>query len=173
VALDLSGTATITFECWFYWVSAYANNDDFIAEFTTESNTNAGFYIDPNGASGNFVLNTGGSGGAANNKDYSRSAAPVGVWHHLIAEFDRTQSASGEVVGLWINSVSLGSVASSSGTNHTDNFANSTLYIGSRAGSNLFGNMYMRHLAIYSSLLSQSRINVHYEAGRRNGVVTG
>lgn len=150
VALDLSGTALLTVSFWLWW-DTFADNDDLAMEF--EIGTTAGsFIVNPNdSATGDVVVSVGG-----NTPDYNqvRFTRPSGAaWHHWCIGMDRGH-ASQEVRFITIDGVSQSLSQTSLLTgNHTDNFANGTLYVMSRSGSSLFGAGRMAELAIWQVLL--------------------
>ncbi len=87
---------------------------------------------------------------------YNRQSAAA--WHHIVAVYDKSLS-SGEVA-FYIDGVLQTATSRPYDFNNTNNFANLTLYLMSRAGTSVFSPGSMQHLAIYSDL-SAARIAAH------------
>lgn len=144
IPLNLSAYNTATISFWLYW-DAFANDDDFAMEFTASANTNNGaFSIDPNASVGRFqvAVNDGGSitvVGASFTRPSSSS------WHHYMIGIASTGSgtpiAFQGVRFAYVDGISqsLTVDAGVGGGTLSGNFANSTLYLFSRAGSSLYG----------------------------------
>jgi YD repeat-containing protein len=160
-ALNLSGTNKLTIEFWLKW-SSYSNNDDLAFEFTpNSSNVNGGFFVDPNSPEqgGRFGVGIGRLG-ARNTSYFARPSA--NVWHHYALVLDSSAAASQQVVP-YVDGAAVAYTKGSSGTG-AGNFANSTLYFMSRAGSSLFGAGTLDEVAIYNRALSASEIAAHFKA---------
>lgn len=159
VALDLSAHSKIYVECLVYWPS-YANTSETLLEFTSNaSTTSGGFAIVPNASNGFFqALHCGDVGSATLNGP--RPAA--GRWSYVVRCFDYTVASNAEITA-WLDGIT-GHVSSRAGSNNASGttYANSTLYIGSRAGSSRFApnGAKIQHLAIYSAL-SEAQIYSH------------
>ncbi len=160
-ALNLSATNKLTVEFWLKW-SSYANNDDLAFEFTPNStNTNGGFYIDPNSPEllGRFGVGIGRST-SRNTAYFTRPSA--NAWHHYAFVFDSSATASQQVIP-YVDGVAVSYTKLNSGTG-AGNFANSTLYFMSRAASSLFGKGSLDEVAIYNRALSSAEISAHFKA---------
>jgi PKD repeat protein len=158
--LNLSQTSQVTVEGWLKW-NAYANNDALAMELTPNyNNTAGGFLIDPNSSSGGFGLGIG-KGSTRNAGTFPRPSA--GVWHYYAFVFDSTQPAAGEITA-YVDGKPVNVTLQSSGTG-AGSFANSTLYMMSRAGTTLFGAGTLQEVAVYNKALSASTIAAHYAAG--------
>ncbi len=134
--LDLSGTNRLTVEFWMKWNST-ASDDRLAMEFTSNFNDNAGgFLIDPNAPQllGTFAVAIG-SGASRNNVFFARPSA--GQWHHYAFVFDTTAPGANQITP-YVDGAEAPFIKLDSNTG-TGNFANSTLYMMSRAGSSLFG----------------------------------
>ena len=164
IPLDLSAYTRLSVSFWLYW-PAYANDDDFAFEFTANSNSNQGFYVDPNGAGGSFTVDVscGGGFGVAEGGITRPSAA---VWHHYAINMvhSATSTVAAAIPGVWVDGAPV-SVASNAftGTGAANAFANSTLYLLSRAGTSLFGAGRLANLVIRGgSLLTTQDVQKEY-----------
>ncbi len=157
VPLNLSGTSKATVEFWLNW-SAYDNEDDLALELTPNFNGNSGgFIVDPNASQGSFGVGIG-VAETRNNAFFARPSA--GQWHHYAFAFDATAPATQQVVP-YVDGQPVNYTKTASGTG-AGNFANSTLYLMSRAGQGLFGAGRLDELAVYSRVLSPAEIAEHH-----------
>jgi YD repeat-containing protein len=160
-ALNLSGTSKLTLEFWLRW-SSYANNDDLAFEFTpNSSNTNGGFFIDPNSPelSGRFGVGIGRLT-SRNTAYFSRPSS--NAWHHYAIVFDSTATASQQVIP-YVDGTAVSYLKLNSGTG-AGAFANSTLYFMSRNASSLFGKGNLDEVALYNRVLTAAEISAHFKA---------
>jgi len=165
VPMDLSSTSKVTVEFWLKW-NAYANDDALAMEFTSNfNNSNGGFLVDPdapqNGGTFGVAI---GAGSARNNVFFARPSA--GAWHHYAFVIDTSAAAANQITP-YVDGQAVTYTKSDSGTGG-GNFANSTLYLMSRAGASLFGAGSMDELAVYNSALTASTISEHYQANGTN-----
>ncbi|HUA75225.1 MAG TPA: N,N-dimethylformamidase beta subunit family domain-containing protein [Solirubrobacteraceae bacterium] len=161
IPLNLSGTSKVTIEFWLKW-NAYANNDALAMEFTPNFNEQSGgILIDPNAGQfgGTFGIGIG-SDSSRNSVFFQRPSA--GVWHHYAIVIDTTAAAENEIKP-YVDGQPV-SVQQANNATGQGAFANSTLYLMSRAGSALFGNGSLDQLAIYSQPLSAATIFQHYNS---------
>jgi PKD repeat protein len=161
IPLDLSGTSKLTLEFWLKW-NAYANNDALAMEFTSNFNEQAGgILVDPNAGQfgGTFGIGIG-SDSSRNSVFFPRPSA--GAWHHYAIVIDTTAPAGSEITPY----VDGQPVTAQQANNATGQgtFANSTLYLMSRAGNALFGNGSLDQLAIYNQTLNAATIFQHYNS---------
>jgi PKD repeat protein len=161
IPLNLSGTGKLTIEFWLKW-NQYANNDALAMEFTPNFNENSGgFLVDPNASEfgGTFGIAIG-TEGTRNGIFFQRPSA--GAWHHYAIVIDTSALSTGEITpyvdGEQVN------YQQESGNTAQGNFADSTLYLFSRAGSALFGNGTLQQLAIYNQTLGATTIFSHYHS---------
>jgi PKD repeat protein len=159
IPLDLSSQQTITVEFWLKW-DQYANNDALAMELTANSNNTAGgFLVDPNAAEFGGTFGVGiGAGTTRNTVFFARPSA--GAWHHYVLVLDATQPAATEVTP-YVDGQAVSYQHESSGTG-AGAFANSTLYLMSRAGNSLFGTGSLDDLAIYSGDVGAARAQEHF-----------
>ncbi len=86
------------------------------------------------------------AGATRNSIFFQRPSA--GVWHHYAIVIDTT-AASGSEITPYVDGVPV-SYQQEGAAGGQGNFANSTLYLMSRAGSSLFGTGTLDQLAIYN-----------------------
>jgi PKD repeat protein len=158
IPMDLSADKTITVEFWLNWTS-YANNDNLAMEFTPNFNSNAGgFLVDPNAADGTFSVAIG-QGSSRNIAAFARPTP--GVWHYYAFVLDTTQGGATTITPYVDGQAVSYTKQGQSGTG-AGNFADSTLYLMSRAGTSLFGTGTMGQVAIYGGALNLQRIQDHF-----------
>ena len=156
VALDLSKYGQITVAFWLYW-DTYANDDALAMEFGPNTNSNSGnFYLDPNsgvvGGSWAVVMN---AASTISQNTFPRPTA--GAWHRIAVTLNIANP------GFTFNVDSI-SVASNQGalSTGTTAFANTTLYVFSRANTGLFGTGNLQDFTIYNGILSDAEIAADY-----------
>ncbi|TMK56776.1 MAG: PKD domain-containing protein [Actinobacteria bacterium] len=158
-AVNLSATTDLTVEFWLKW-NGYADDDRLAMELTENFNANSGgFLIDPNSSQEEFGVAIG-EGESRNNAFFARPSA--GAWHHYAFVLDTAAPAAQQIVPYVDGkpaTFSKGASGSGAGA-----FANSTLYLMSRAGANLFGAGTLDEVAIYDQALSASQIAAHFAA---------
>jgi PKD repeat protein len=159
VPMDLSGQSAVTVEFWLKW-STYGNDDKLAMEFTPNYNSNAGgFIVDPDAPQFGGTFGVGlGNNASRNSIFFARPSA--GVWHHYAIVFDGTAPAASEVTP-YVDGQKVSFQQEGAGTG-AGAFANSTLYLMSRAGTSLFGNGSLDELAVYGGTLSASRVQEHF-----------
>ncbi len=158
-SLNLSGTSQVTLEFWLKW-DAYANDDDLAFEFTPNFNSEAGgFLVDPNAPEegGKFAVGIG-NGSSRNNVYFERPSE--GQWHYYALVMNSGASAESQVTP-YVDGKAVPYTKTMSGTG-AGNFANSTLYFMSRAGSALFGAGDLDEVALYNRALSPATIDDHF-----------
>ena len=159
VPLDLSATNKLTVEFWLKW-NQYADNDALAMEFTPNFNENGGgFLVDPNASQfgGTFGVAIG-TGATRNSIFLQRPSA--GVWHHYTFAIDTTAPGA-NVITPYVDGAAVPYQQDGSATGQGA-FANSTLYLMSRAGGALFGAGQLDQLAIYGNTLSAGTVFQHY-----------
>jgi PKD repeat protein len=161
-AVNLSGTHAATVEFWLKWDS-YANNDRLAMEFTNNFNEGpGGFLVDPNAPQfgGSFGVGIGAST-SRNTVFFARPSA--GEWHHYAFVLDTTAVAAQQITP-YVDGKAVAFQKTDSGTG-AGNFANSTLNMMSRAGSDKnFGAGGLDEVAIYKRTLGPTTIADHYNA---------
>jgi YD repeat-containing protein len=157
-AVDLSGTSKLTVEFWLKW-NAYSNNDQLAMELTSNFNDNdGGLLVDPNAPQLGGTFGVGmGRFGARNNVFFARPTA--GVWHHYALVLDATAPGASQITP-YVDGQPVTYTKIDSGTGGGP-FANSTLYLMSRAGTTLFGAGDLDELALYDRTLSAATVADH------------
>ncbi len=161
VPMDLSGQQAITVEFWLKW-EAYGNNDALAMEFTPNYNENTGgFIVDPNAPEFGGTFGVGlGSGGSRNSVFFARPSAKV--WHHYAFVLNAEAPAEAQIKP-YVNGQPISFQKESSGTG-AGTFANSKLFLMSRAGTSLFGTGSLDELAIYSGGLSEATVQEQFNS---------
>ncbi len=165
IPLNLSGTSKVTVEFWLKW-NQYANDDALAMELTPNFNENeGGFLVDPDSPAFGGTFGVGiGTPGTRNSVFFARPSA--GVWHHYAIVLDSTAPAGNEITP-YVDGVPV-SVQQDAANTGAGPFANSTLYLMSRAGTALFGHGSLDELAIYNQPLEPATIFQHYHSGGTN-----
>jgi YD repeat-containing protein len=157
--VNLSSTTKLTVEFWLKW-DGYSDNDDLALEFTPDFNSNpGGFIVDPNApqAGGKFAVSIG-DAGSRNNVFFNRPSA--GAWHHYAFVFD-TAAVPTNAITPYVDGQAVAYTKLDSNP-VTPNFANSQLFLMSRAGTSLFGSGDLDELALYNRALPASTIAGHF-----------
>jgi hypothetical protein len=144
VALDLSSYTTVSLSLWLWW-DAFANNDKLAGEYTTNYNSNNAFLIDPNSSGGGIELGMHGPSGYWRDR-YTRPSATA--WHHWLIVFDRATP----VITLYIDGVAQTATPIDHTGSAFGNFANSTFYLMSRAGTSLFAAGRLAEVALWGGV---------------------
>jgi PKD repeat protein len=156
VPLNLSATNKATIEFWLNW-SSFDNDDDLAMELTSNFNGNSGgFVVDPDAGQGSFGVGIG-VADSRNNVFFARPSA--GAWHHYALVFDTTAPPAQQVTP-YVDGQPVSYSKTADGTG-AGNFANSTLYLMSRAGTGLYGQGGLDELAVYNRALSATEIAEH------------
>jgi YD repeat-containing protein len=163
--LDLSSTTRVTLEFWLNW-DAYANDDRLAMEFTPNFNDGTGgFLVDPNSPQGGGKFGLGlGNGLSRNDAYFNRPSA--GTWHYYAIVLDAGATATNQITP-YVDGQPVAYTKSATGVGG-GSFANSQLYLMSRAASSLFGAGDLDELAIYRRSLTPAEIADHYDAGFNN-----
>jgi PKD repeat protein len=157
--VNLSATGRATVEFWLKW-DGYADDDDLAFELTPNFNQNpGGLLVDPNAPQqgGQFGIGIG-SGLSRNNAFFPRPSASA--WHHYALVFDTSAAPSNEITP-YVDGSPVAYTKTATGTGAA-NFANSVLYLMSRAGSALNGAGDLDEVAVYNTALSGQTIANHY-----------
>jgi hypothetical protein len=157
---DYAQTASITFSTnivtvcgWVYW-NAFANDDDFLWEHTTDYSVSAGrFVFDANESSGFAFAAIRGSAQYRAEKISRWSAA---TWTHLAVVYDNS-TTTGDV-RFYVNGTDTSSTISINNKGGTNTCATAAVYLFSRAGSALFGAGRIDDFRIYGGELSAGEI---------------
>lgn len=163
VPINLSSTGVVTLEMWVWW-DAYATNDDLLLEFTNNWNSNNGsIIVDMNNSTGGAEAGEISIGHRQANGGYrstfAQSALPAGGWHHLAMVFNMAGAHT-----VYVDGAAVTTTNRLSDDNTGLTFANSTLYLMSRAGGDLFGAGKLDEVAVYSYGLTATQVQDHYDA---------
>ena len=159
--VDLSGKGAVTVEFWLKW-NAYANDDRLAMEFTGNFNSvPGGFLVDPNSPQFGGTFGVGiGSGASRNNVFFTRPSA--GAWHHYAFVLDSTAPATEQVIP-YVDGQPIAYTKADTGTG-APSFAKSTLYLMSRAASELRGAGDLDEVALYDRALSAATVAEHFNS---------
>ncbi len=159
--VDLSGKGAVTVEFWLKW-NAYANDDRLAMEFTGNFNSvPGGFLVDPNSPQFGGTFGVGiGSGASRNNVFFARPSA--NAWHHYAFVLDSVAPATEQVIP-YVDGQPVAYTKADSGTG-APSFAKSTLYLMSRAASELRGAGDLDEVALYDRALSAATVAEHFNS---------
>jgi hypothetical protein len=146
VVIDLTPYNKLSLSFWMWW-DAFANDDKMALEFTANAGSNDGsFSVLPNeSTTGRFWWWGRNNSGVFTDFQFTRPSAAA--WHHYCLTFDNTLSTN-EMAGYVDGAVPSGVTRTLNG-NTSGVFANSTLYVMSRATSSLFGNGRLSMITLY------------------------
>lgn len=161
---SLSLSRQLSISCWFRW-DAFADDDDLLMELSTNANGNDAFFIDPNRNSVSHdwgVMVTHG----AQQRFYTHARPSQGAWHHYGVQLDRDQT---QVVMLaTVDGASQSLTAITTGSVSGSDWGSYVLYFMSRAGSSLFADGGLCHVAFFSGrLLTVNEFRNQWLLGRR------
>lgn len=157
-SIDLSNTNKLTVSYWSNWTH-YANDDDLLMEFSQNYNGQiGGFIMDPNAASGNYVIALVGNVGYV--VAHWAARPDGGVSHAYSITFDKGLS-SHEISNIYVDGVAQ-SLTWASDANNTNNFGNFPLYFMSRGASSLNGAGTLDEVRISTTTLSSDWIKTEY-----------
>lgn len=148
-ALEIGGA--ITLECWLKTTTTTHVQSGLVG-YTVAANAQ----LTISGSTVTFWLR---KGGGANEISYDNVTLYDGRWHHLVATWDGTTNTNG--LKLYLDGVLR--TQGTSGTAATGTFP--SWQIGREASSNYFEGQ-LAGVAIYSAVLSATRIGAHYDAAQ-------
>lgn len=163
-ALDLSTFQAVTLTALVWW-DTFANDDDLLAEFTPNyGGVTGGFIIDPNSSSptsGTWQAALRGDVAGFSSAETTRPDARR--WQQWTTVFDKSAPGGSEVL-LYRDGRALSFATAGGAVNNTNTFANSTLFLMSRAGTSLFGAGRLAYTGVYPVALSPAQIADHWTA---------
>lgn len=165
IPLNLSGTNVVTLAFW-YKRGSSLNDDKLAFEFTTDSDTTpGGFYFLPNWVVAGDLMRISLNGNVGRSA-YSTTQPTTNKdgWHHYAAVYDMSKS-SNEIDAVYVDGVSK-SLTSQIENDNSGNFANSTLYFMSRAGSSNLNPGSLDDVRIYNRALTAAEIKSLHRMGR-------
>jgi hypothetical protein len=164
-ALNLSGTRAVSVSLWANRTYSKAGGHTLFESTADFNNSTTGFGLFPDDSStcsgGGMLAGVRGNAGY-NLKCYAQPTS--GVWHHLVAVFDKSQSALNEV-GLYVDGILQTANAQVFSSANTNNFGTNPLYLMSRGGSGEFNNGVIDDFRVYSRALSVAEVQQLYALG--------
>lgn len=161
------------------WVDTFGTGSQLALEYTTDGISNAGIHVNPNHVTGVFEVASGTGFGSV-----ARFAQPSGAaWHHYTIVIDRT--VENGIRAVYVDGKAVSLTYPFSGAS-AGNFANSTFYFMSRAGTSAFlaGRLsdvrinagvlfsasaalalYKQFLTSYPKLLNRRRVRTKFVSG--------
>jgi hypothetical protein len=164
-AIDLSSAIAVSVSLWVN--RTYSNTGGHaLFESTRDSNdSTTGFMLFPDDVSdcsgGGMLAGLRGNAGY-NLKCYAQPTS--GVWHHLVAVFDKSQSALNEV-SLYLDGVLQTAQAQVSSGANTNNFGTDPLYLMCRGGNGDFCSGVIDDFQVYNRALSGAEVQQLYALG--------
>jgi chitodextrinase len=164
-AINLSGTRAVTVSLWVNRTYSKSGGHTLFESTANFSSSTTGFGLFPDDSStcsGGGML-VGLRGNAGNNlKCYAQPSS--GVWHHLVAVFDKSQSPSNQV-NLYVDGVLHTAKAQVNSSANTNNFGSNPLYLMSRGGKQQFCAGVIDDLRLYSRALSLTEVQQLHALG--------
>lgn len=156
----------ITLSFWL-WMNAFSTaNTQILLELTANTNTNPGsFFVAPNSSVG-FFMSMGDGAGHTEGRFFTQPSSAT--WHHYLIDVNRGGPTPGTAPHTWtvyVDGVNQGLSVQSTTSANIGPFANSTLYVGSRAGTTLFTACRLAELTLYRGLTSLQQFATMFRAG--------
>jgi hypothetical protein len=157
VPLDLTGTMAVTVSVWVNRVYTAGPNHT-LFELTSNYNSSAGgfglFPDDSNTCVGGQIMVALNGDVGFNQSCFAQPTS--GVWHHLVAIYDKSQPGAQETA-LYINGVAQSPTRKATSDNH-NTFANAPLYLFSRGGTQEFNAGSVDDMMIFTRALSPAEV---------------
>src|SRR5271157_1679456 len=159
--INLSGTQAVTVALWAKRTYSTSGGHTLFEATTNYTNSTTGFGFFPDDATCNGIQAAlrGNLGYVAN--CYSQPSS--GVWHHLAAVLDKSQTG-GDEVKFYVDGVLQTANRSLHASTNTNNFGNNPVYLFSRAGTTEFTSGMIDDLRIYNSALTAEQIQPIYNS---------
>lgn len=161
-AIDLSGTNIVTLVGWLNQTT-FANADRVAFLYTADFSTNAGAIVVATSSSdfgGGNTMEFGAHGGGGTFNLYGVVQPSAGAWHHYALVISTVQGQQ----AAYIDGVSK-SLSTLLQTGDSSAFANSTLYMMSKAGTSQFDPGILDNLKLYPRKLDPWEVAQDYQAG--------
>src|SRR5271157_5597841 len=160
-AINLSGAKAVTVALWANRTYSTVGGHALFEATTNYANSTTGFGFFPDDATCNGIQAAlrGNLGYVAN--CYSQPSS--GVWHHLAAVLDKSQTG-GDEVKFYVDGVLQTANRSLHASTNTNNFGNNPIYLFSRAGTTEFTSGMIDDLRIYNSALTAEQIQQIYDS---------
>lgn len=159
--LDLSATAAVTVSVWANRPYS-AGPKHTLFELTTNTNsftTGFGLFPDDTGSCGSaggiLVFLVGNAG--YNMRCYTQPSS--GVWHHLVAIYDKSQPTAGEIA-LFIDGVPQGPISMPNTADNTNTFGNAPFFLFTRGGTIEFNAGSIDEMTIFDRALTAAEISM-------------
>src|SRR5271157_4349628 len=153
--INLSGTQAVTVALWANRAYSTSGGHALFEAGTNYTNSTAGFGFFPDDATCNGI-----QAALRGNLGYVTncySPPSSGIWHHLAAVFDKSQTG-GDEVKFYLDGVFQTANRSLYASTNTNNFGNNPIYLFSRAGTTQFNSGMIDDLRIYASALTAAQI---------------
>src|SRR5271157_1923708 len=159
--INLSGTQAVTVALWANRTYSTSGGHALFEATTNYTNSTTGFGFFPDDATCNGIQAAlrGNLGYVAN--CYSQPSS--GVWHHLAAVLDKSQTG-GDEVKFYVDGVLQTANRSLHASTNTNNFGNNPIYLFSRAGTTEFTSGMIDDLRIYNRALTAEQIQQIYNS---------
>ena len=164
-AINLSATRAVSVSLWVNRTYSKADGHALFESTANYNNSATGFGLFPDDSTtcsgGGMLVGVRGNAGY-NLKCYAQPSS--GVWHHLVAVFDKSQSALNEV-NLYIDGALQTAQAQPYSSANTNNFGTNPLYLMSRAGNQEFSAGVIDDFRVYNRALSLAEVQQLYALG--------
>src|SRR5271157_4736393 len=159
--INLSGTQAVTVALWANRTYSTSGGHALFEATTNYTNSITGFGFFPDDATCNGIQAAlrGNLGYVAN--CYNQPSS--GVWHHLAAVLDKSQTG-GDEVKFYVDGVLQTANRSLHASTNTNNFGNNPIYLFSRAGATEFNSGMIDDLRIYDGALTAEQIQQIYNS---------
>ncbi len=158
-AVNLSATSAVTIAAWVNRTYSTAGGHVLIEASSNYNSSTTGFGLFPDDADcGGIQVSVHGDGGYSVNCFAQPSS---GVWHHLVAVYDKTQAGTAET-SLYIDGVLQTPTKNLNTTANTNAFGSNPIYLFSRGGTQEFNAGLMDDLQIYNRHLTAAEVQQIY-----------
>lgn len=164
-AINLSATRAVSVSLWVNRIYSNTGGHALFESSPDSNNSTTGFMLFPDDSSscsgGGLLVGLRGNAGY-NLKCYAQPTS--GVWHHLVAVFNKSQSALNEV-SLYVDGLLQTAQHQAASNNNTNNFGSNALYFMSRGGSGDFSSGIIDDVRVYNRALSSIEVQQLYSLG--------
>ncbi len=158
-AINLSATSAVTIAAWVNRTYSTAGGHVLIEASSNYNSSTTGFGLFPDDATcGGIQVAVHGNSGYSVNCFAQPSS---GVWHHLVAVYDKTQAGTAET-SLYIDGVLQTPTKNLNTTANTNAFGSNPIYLFSRGGTQEFNAGLMDDLQIYNRHLTAAEVQQIY-----------
>jgi len=160
-AINLTGTNAVSVALWVNRTYSSINARTLFENSADFNGSTTGFAIfpDDNGTcSGGIAVGLRGSGGGSGYNIECYSQPTSGVWHHLVAVYDKGQATAANEIRFYIDGEERTPYLSPLQSNTTNNFGNNITYLSSRGGTGEFNANTFDDFRIYNRALTAAEI---------------